>query len=72
MGSPIVLIETYWNVNTDCPWLVVKLSPVLIETYWNVNLEKCIVNCKMGGVLIETYWNVNGVEWSERVFKSLY
>ena len=37
VSRKLVLIETYWNVNS----LVVFLCPfstcVLIETYWNVN-----------------------------------
>ena len=33
-----VLIETYWNVNTDTGMTLQKTALVLIETYWNVNI----------------------------------
>ena len=35
----IVLIDTWWNVNTDsiCKWF--GIQPVLIDTWWNVNLQ---------------------------------
>ena len=32
-----VLIETYWNVNTDKTGQEALDIMVLIETYWNVN-----------------------------------
>ena len=35
-----VLIETYWNVNTERLRTFKTGQLVLIETYWNVNLEK--------------------------------
>ena len=33
----IVLIETYWNVNSNTFPPPPLSPPVLIETYWNVN-----------------------------------
>ena len=35
-----VLIETYWNVNTDLDEKAQEVARVLIETYWNVNKTK--------------------------------
>ncbi len=35
--SACVLIETYWNVNTESLNSSRVSVPVLIETYWNVN-----------------------------------
>ncbi len=37
MRSRNVLIETYWNVNTDEELDGTCAVMVLIETYWNVN-----------------------------------
>ena len=34
----MVLIETYWNVNSNLGGMAVDVNKVLIETYWNVNL----------------------------------
>ena len=33
----VVLIETYWNVNTVVSLSTLNIALVLIETYWNVN-----------------------------------
>ena len=38
--SPHVLIETYWNVNSNSCRICCSSSCVLIETYWNVNAFK--------------------------------
>ena len=37
-----VLIDTWWNVNTEslCAWF--NIRPVLIDTWWNVNLSTVI------------------------------
>ena len=40
----LVLIETYWNVNTDRLLLSPQSLLVLIETYWNVNLNHLLYN----------------------------
>ena len=34
-----VLIETYWNVNSDYIAMSEDVKNVLIETYWNVNVR---------------------------------
>ena len=34
-----VLIETYWNVNSDPGLKYYSVDAVLIETYWNVNKQ---------------------------------
>ena len=39
-GNNLVLIETYWNVNSKIFRFINTPPRVLIETYWNVN---CIV-----------------------------
>ena len=56
---PVVLIETYWNVNQKTLFANVISSVVLIETYWNVNVKSRPVPRSCSTVLIETYWNVN-------------
>ena len=38
----MVLIETYWNVNTVLTFMEVSAQYVLIETYWNVNIKDLI------------------------------
>ena len=38
-----VLIELYWNVNTDLYKVLDALYGVLIELYWNVNKAKCCI-----------------------------
>ena len=55
----IILIETYWNVNSSSQNTNDRLRHILIETYWNLN--KSIDQLKGYGlrILIETYWNVN-------------
>ena len=32
-----VLIDTWWNVNTSCLFMIIRSAPVLIDTWWNVN-----------------------------------
>ena len=61
----IVLIETYWNVNSLMPEPPLMPESVLIETYWNVNAQRRAVACRELSVLIETYWNVNVVQWNK-------
>ena len=41
----IILIETYWNVNSSSQNTNDRLRHILIETYWNVNKfsKNCIV-----------------------------
>ena len=55
----LVLIETYWNVNSIFYWSGRQSRGVLIETYWNVNVIEWMLKGIKGYVLIETYWNVN-------------
>ena len=55
---PLVLISTYWNVNTA------KDMYSCIEAGFNLNLLECkftviILYHALGIVLISTYWNVN-------------
>ena len=38
----LVLIDTWWNVNTPERVRKVKRQPVLIDTWWNVNLENVV------------------------------
>ena len=63
----LVLISTYWNVNTKVHELFVKLILVLISTYWNVNLNDIIEYDVSDSVLISTYWNVNANYWVDVV-----
>ena len=37
LSPALVLIETYWNVNTSDRNTSEAETAVLIETYWNVN-----------------------------------
>ena len=55
----MVLIETYWNVNTALYTALTAIETVLIETYWNVNVFYFGRLRRSYKVLIETYWNVN-------------
>ena len=57
--SKLVLIETYWNVNSLRSLRRLRAWLVLIETYWNVNKRRCSIFRDNKPVLIETYWNVN-------------
>ena len=55
----LVLIDTWWNVNTlpfancDNVWYV------LIDTWWNVNYHEYEIIYSQYVVLIDTWWNVN-------------
>ena len=37
--STVVLIDTWWNVNSDLQYYNVRKIRVLIDTWWNVNLD---------------------------------
>ena len=37
-----VLIDTWWNVNTDQRIIFKGLDHVLIDTWWNVNMKWAI------------------------------
>ena len=55
----VVLIDTWWNVNT---FRIVNrdiVSKVLIDTWWNVNKVRAKVFEEGKAVLIDTWWNVN-------------
>ena len=55
-----VLIETYWNVNSDSPYA----SAVALRINRNILECKCVSFAMiplLASVLIETYWNVNSV-----------
>ena len=57
----IVLIDTWWNVNTNKLGAGVEEVSVLIDTWWNVN--KSWRSCEIVNqlVLIDTWWNVNRI-----------
>ena len=59
LWGSMVLIDTWWNVNSDKlpSWLT--LDTVLIDTWWNVNEEKLSDTILVYRVLIDTWWNVN-------------
>ena len=44
MGSIIVLIDTWWNVNQGTAEEQPKTGGVLIDTWWNVNMHQKRVN----------------------------
>ena len=65
----LVLIETYWNVNTKGGDKMETLKTVLIETYWNVNpgiisgttkwetsLNRNILECKSPTTVVCVTW----------------
>ena len=58
----IVLISTYWNVNSFPSNCRETRRSVLISTYWNVNADNEIEVEENMIVLISTYWNVNVFE----------
>ena len=54
-----VLIDTWWNVNSNKLGAGVEAVEVLIDTWWNVNKYGFVsVPCQYI-VLIDTWWNVN-------------
>ena len=55
----IVLISTYWNVNSFIIFRSKQSHLVLISTYWNVNSTEPTSSSSGDNVLISTYWNVN-------------
>ena len=55
----VVLISTYWNVNSRDSALYPNCLNVLISTYWNVNQIHSLSLPDWVIVLISTYWNVN-------------
>ena len=60
-GGYLVLIDTWWNVNSDgsiCSQFVIR---VLIDTWWNVNTFKIYNSSVVVSVLIDTWWNVNEI-----------
>ena len=63
----MVLISTYWNVNSFEYQPVTQPTSVLISTYWNVNKKTASYEEKVKSVLISTYWNVNAlnIPWAE-------
>ena len=57
--EPVVLIDTWWNVNEI---IIIGLSVallVLIDTWWNVNFYYQHHMILPRRVLIDTWWNVN-------------
>ena len=55
----VVLIDTWWNVNSASVFSVTIKVMVLIDTWWNVNLQEQKNYIKKVIVLIDTWWNVN-------------
>ena len=55
----IVLIDTWWNVNSGSDPALHLLYMVLIDTWWNVNLLYKVLKFQKNTVLIDTWWNVN-------------
>ena len=55
----LVLIDTWWNVNTDKSEFYRGRLLVLIDTWWNVNTICTKCNGSHAHVLIDTWWNVN-------------
>ncbi len=57
----MVLILTYWNVNSEFVGNTHGQKTVLILTYWNVNRYRNAGKLRDSVVLILTYWNVNSL-----------
>ena len=57
--SIFVLIDTWWNVNTNKLGAGVEEVSVLIDTWWNVNGKEASLSDLGFKVLIDTWWNVN-------------
>ena len=57
-----VLIDTWWNVNSENIISVGVIDLVLIDTWWNVNLKGEHPAYLSEGVLIDTWWNVNFIK----------
>ena len=55
----MVLIDTWWNVNSMGIGNFFGVLPVLIDTWWNVNVYTRSLVLYLGLVLIDTWWNVN-------------
>ena len=55
----MVLIDTWWNVNTNKLGAGVDAVEVLIDTWWNVNNFGYLSKPRSNSVLIDTWWNVN-------------
>ncbi len=55
----IVLIDTWWNVNSTANCDRLFAPSVLIDTWWNVNKYDEDDNPTDEYVLIDTWWNVN-------------
>ena len=67
LSFPLVLIDTWWNVNINFSGKMAQMTTVLIDTWWNVNVSALKKPLGNGTVLIDTWWNVN-----KRRFASLY
>ena len=55
----LVLIDTWWNVNTELQKSPNANAIVLIDTWWNVNSLLSVTAAMSAKVLIDTWWNVN-------------
>ena len=63
-----VLIDTWWNVNTERPDINIFHAVVLIDTWWNVNVASAEAGEDAALVLIDTWWNVNFVRISNKIY----
>ena len=59
----LVLIDTWWNVNSQTVLINKYKRKVLIDTWWNVNLTSTGYVRRDFRVLIDTWWNVNEAKW---------
>ena len=59
VAEKTVLIDTWWNVNSENIISVGVIDLVLIDTWWNVNAFSSYVTFQYQSVLIDTWWNVN-------------
>ena len=61
----LVLIDTWWNVNSGFSSDASTVILVLIDTWWNVNDERLTKRVYTLDVLIDTWWNVNYIQQSK-------
>ena len=61
LGKNLVLIDTWWNVNTVGRLIHLMFVRVLIDTWWNVNSHSSYPASIFYTVLIDTWWNVNKI-----------
>ena len=62
----VVLIDTWWNVNSQNSTKRSHMKIVLIDTWWNVNVIFTVTFPFDPTVLIDTWWNVNSAMLNAR------